>query len=347
MITGFVNELLAEASLTTKCVRYISLPCFDKNLPPEKLLHFSLPGYYIFQDYAVARWPNHLVELLSKATAAKEQEHLPFSAGEYAVPKKAQLEIALQQLGDALRLFTEKYASAFEETSEIQVTLGAWDDFAVLEDKEDLYMDLCAVKAQIQQHQRGSYETRNKVSIPVLLTTFERNRSFLEDPAHEDFKIKLSATEQRILKDLYGGQHYKCPKINCEEFFRGFPDRKSRKKHVDKHDRPFRCEVPECPGELGFTSQHDLAKHQKSFHPVTGPDQEATFEPLESLTSKTETTAKWACPNCPKRFTRGFYLRNHIRTHSNERPFICTECQNAFTRDYDRKRHEKTVHSRK
>ncbi len=347
MVTGFVNELLAEASLTTKCVRYISLPCFDENLPAESLLRFSLLGYYIFQDYAVSKWAEHFVELLRKAGAAKEQEQMQSSAGDYAIPKKAQLEIALQQLGDALRLFTEKYASAFEETSDIQVTLDAWDDFALSEDKEDLYMDLCAVKVHIQQHQRGAYEIRNKVSMPALLTIFERNRAFLEDPAHEDFKVKLSAIEQETLKDLYGGQRYKCPKISCEEFFRGFSDRRLRKKHVDKHDRPFRCEVRECPGELGFTSQHDLLKHQKSFHPAAGPDQGETFEPLESLVPKNETTAKWACPNCPKRFTRGFHLRNHIRTHSNERPFSCTECQKAFTRDYDRKRHEKTVHSRK
>ena len=347
VITGFVNELLGEANLTTKCVRFLALPCFEETLPPVELLEFFLCGYYIFQDYAVAKWSEHVVKLLEKVSAAKEQEQQLLFTNKHEDPKKGQMDFAMIELGDALRRFTTKYDSAFAETAEVPVTLGAWDELAESEGKDDLYMDLCAVIAHIKQHQRGGYETKNKVSIPALLTIVDRNRSFLEDSTQEAFKLNLSDTEKRKMKDLYGENRYKCSKVQCDRFFYGFSDRKSRKKHVDKHDRPFRCDVKECAGELGFTSKHDLQVHKKSFHPVTGPDQPETFEPLESLSLKTESKAKWACTICPKRFTRGFHLRNHIRTHTNERPFSCTECQKTFTRDFDRKRHEKTVHAGK
>lgn len=50
------------------------------------------------------------------------------------------------------------------------------------------------------------------------------------------------------------------------------------------------------------------------------------------------------CPVCSKQFTRGFGLRNHLRTHTDERPFQCELCGKAFARNHDRKTHEK-LHS--
>src|ERR1700712_1832741 len=111
-------------SLTTKCVRYLSLPCFADALTPQELLHFSLLGHYIFQDYAVAKWPGHFIELLSKATAAAEEEEHHISAinGSHSADQFL-LDNAMLQLGDALRRFTEKYEKTFVETSEVAVKL--------------------------------------------------------------------------------------------------------------------------------------------------------------------------------------------------------------------------------
>ena len=50
--------------------------------------------------------------------------------------------------------------------------------------------------------------------------------------------------------------------------------------------------------------------------------------------------ATFQCHLCPKRFTRDYNLRSHLRTHTDERPFKCTVCGKAFARQHDRRRHE-------
>jgi hypothetical protein len=52
--------------------------------------------------------------------------------------------------------------------------------------------------------------------------------------------------------------------------------------------------------------------------------------------------ATYQCRICPKRFTRAFNLRSHMRTHENRRPFVCNTCGKDFTRQHDRKIHEAT-----
>lgn len=69
---------------------------------------------------------------------------------------------------------------------------------------------------------------------------------------------------------------------------------------------------------------------------------------LPKVTSKSERYQKhpavFQCNLCPKRFTRAYNLRSHLRAHTEERPFVCTVCGKAFARQHDRKRHE-SLHS--
>ncbi|KAF8985006.1 hypothetical protein BGZ46_006296 [Entomortierella lignicola] len=46
-------------------------------------------------------------------------------------------------------------------------------------------------------------------------------------------------------------------------------------------------------------------------------------------------------PGCDKVFARLYNLKSHSRTHTDERPFVCSSCQLAFARNHDLKRHVK------
>lgn len=48
---------------------------------------------------------------------------------------------------------------------------------------------------------------------------------------------------------------------------------------------------------------------------------------------------------CSKKYTTLWYLKRHYITHSNERPFICPECNNGFKFNYHLKAHLNVIHS--
>ncbi|KAL7917589.1 hypothetical protein ACQKWADRAFT_306409 [Trichoderma austrokoningii] len=49
------------------------------------------------------------------------------------------------------------------------------------------------------------------------------------------------------------------------------------------------------------------------------------------------------CPYCGRNFKRPEHLRRHCRTHTKEKPFVCS-CGAAFTRTDLLRRHEKLAH---
>lgn len=75
------------------------------------------------------------------------------------------------------------------------------------------------------------------------------------------------------------------------------------------------------------------------------PSMMAGSSSVNNGSSKKRTTpAKHKCPQCDKYFTRPFNLKSHQRTHTQERPFVCSfaHCARAFSRLHDCNRHMRT-----
>jgi hypothetical protein len=232
--------------------------------------------------------------------------------------------------------FTSRYDDDILQSSIIDMAEQDCEPFR----KYRFYENLLHVWNHIYRHHEKGSEVRNDISIKALSDALFRNRKLLEDLP--SLNLPSYSAENKNLSTFYGDKRFKCPKITCFYFHEGFKDAKSRDQHINRHDRPFNCIFPDCSiAEFGFASNKDLEKHMRFFHPDI-EDRATTF----TAATEPTTSTKWPCNLCGKRFTRGFHQRNHMRSHTGERPFACSECGRAFTRANDCKRHEK-IHSRR
>ena len=86
----------------------------------------------------------------------------------------------------------------------------------------------------------------------------------------------------------------------------------------------------------------------------SGPRSAPPFQPPPSAGSTTVTAAApsapsryrdWTCDICRKKFSQNSSYKNHQRTHSDERPFVCTVCSIGFKERYHLKKHTLFKHS--
>lgn len=80
----------------------------------------------------------------------------------------------------------------------------------------------------------------------------------------------------------------------------------------------------------------NLSSHGDYLSPTDTPGQQSTVASHPSSPK----AAPLQCHLCPKQFTRALNLRQHLRGHSTERPYVCKICDRSFARLQDRKRHE-------
>lgn len=64
-----------------------------------------------------------------------------------------------------------------------------------------------------------------------------------------------------------------------------------------------------------------------------------------STTSAPARYRNWTCDICRKKFSQNSSYKNHQRTHSDERPFVCTVCSIGFKERYHLKKHTLFKHS--
>ena len=312
--TKYIRVSSIECNLAALCLHYLTFDCFDDTVTPEKMQEFARRGYFSLQDYAVAKWSEHVHAIIKMSPDS-------FFAD-------AESLTALNKIGMALEEFSIRYE---DEIHHQELVETARPDCNAHQTR-NFYWNLVYVWNHIRRQQDKGVIARNDISLNALREVVKRNREFIEN---------LSASEFRDLTIFYGKKKFKCNKLTCFYFHEGFEDAKTRDKHVNKHDRPFVCDVSGCSiAEFGFSSNTELDKHKRFFHPDMA-DQTITFK----LAKEPVVSAKFQCHLCGKRFTRGFSHKNHLRSHTGDKPFPCSECGKAFTRRNDCVRHEK-IHNR-
>ncbi|KAI4592249.1 hypothetical protein KJ359_011402 [Pestalotiopsis sp. 9143b] len=281
-------------------------------------------GFYAFQDYAVSQWFYHIRDVvhISAQGLIDEQKSQTFA--------------------NALDDFTNRYEESIDdmdsppssdasESSRIdarEVTKKASEECEHLK-RSPFHPMLLNLWIHILKHQRKTTDDRNKPTLKEMEKTLLENRAVVEKLAEEADTIE----EREALNEYYGRNLYKCPRTLCGLFYEGFDDAKKRKRHIDRHNRPFECTIPGCTmAEVGFISGKDLERHKKNYH-----SEVSSFPTL----SKKSSEARFDCKICDKKFTRKINLDGHTRSHYGDRPFACQTCGKRFTRVNDLRRHEK------
>lgn len=240
--TEDIHEPSVECELAALCLQYLTFPCFEVEEPTDELAlrQMTLEGHFAFQDYAVAKWFHHVNAFVSM--------------GKELLKKGFEAHARLAEMSTALDDFLTQFG---EESWEEGIVAECRKTCSIFED-HDFYDNIVALMSHIYTFQKKGFEARHKVSIEDLDKALERNRKLLEE-----LPPKLSPGELTTFRQFYDDERrFKCPRITCMYFSVGFKDAKSRKRHVNIHDRPYQCEVPDCLGAEGFANSKDLEKYE-------------------------------------------------------------------------------------
>ena len=291
-----------EKEIALLCMRYLVFEFFDDDLEYDELREYILNGSYAFQEYAALHWVDHL-----ESISSDDRLHL-------------------ENLASTIDEYTAKYGECDREQDVLPKS-------SMLNSESSASRSLLETIRLVKETRITRINEEGLSTLGALGDIMSNVRTAMEQLAG----TLSSADMAKELETYYGRNWFKCPKHACFYFHEGFLSAKLRDGHVERHERPFCCTETGCSRvQIGFSSEKELKKHMLITHPDPGALSWKFFKVKEPKPRQS-----FQCTLCPKLFTRSTSLRNHLRTHTDERPFICTVCGKAFARSMDRKRHEK------
>lgn len=234
----FIDPSAADFRLASLCTSYLTHKCFSPSLPESTIKDSVERADYAFQEYATFNWIHHLESLESYKLDSSRDETSNFRP--------------------ALALLHQHY---LEDNLHTGLTLGE-------EGKDiDISEELNAWKIAYERVEvlRQGDGLQNPMPYP-LRRLLEVRRILEELPSQANKALSM-------LTEAYGICLYKCPIIRCTRFFSGFTTGHERDKHVQRHERSYKCLKKDCDySELGFASEVDLKKHVQICHGTSSED---------------------------------------------------------------------------
>lgn len=104
--------------------------------------------------------------------------------------------------------------------------------------------------------------------------------------------------DRDVAKQSDGKFH--CPLSDCREDLRAFSRKCEWNKHMDKHERPYRCPADGCENLPGFTYSGGLLRHEREVHGMHGGP---------------KNTVNCPHPNCKRHTGKGFSRQENLNEH--------------------------------
>ena len=314
----FIEPQESDYSLSLRSLTYLTLPEMDFKRSAEEIEADFINGTHAFYDYASACWALHLQNGISLQPGDK-----------------------LTHLQETLETFIELHwssnAKPRQDTKRIQKTLASIQSSGYF---DKIIQAVAWARKQSGEHGQGPSPDE---ALDLWQVT-ERTRFVLENM----LSPSTSEADAKNVIRFYGVDRFKCPRVNCHRYYRGFNTAEERDIHVNKHTRPFLCFISGCLMKLfGYATEDELKEHLFQYHGIdTFGDTDETNFPDIAKKGKPSNNAgnnagTFQCHFCDKSYTRNHNLKAHIRTHEDVKPFRCSVCGQAFTRRADCDRHQR------
>ncbi|KAJ5415725.1 ankyrin repeat-containing protein [Penicillium sp. CMV-2018d] len=282
-----INVAQEELKIASLCLGYLALPGFEAVLAEPSVEDLLKIGYYAFVDYAACYWTSHLRAGLThgvpEQSTGKIIGHIQRFIGSHHRSCDEDFQISAP---------TRNLLSCLQESD-----LGSCDGF------ENFLQAFVATELQVETYSESA-ASNNALDIPDIIA---RIRAILEDVA---CRKSCDDVDYKSFVFFYGEAIYKCSRMSCSYFHRGFISATEREAHVRKHNLPYTCSYPGClRGALGFSSARELQRHVSQSH-------EMAQTKGQMFPSKQKRPAL-QCGICQQSFNKPGLLRTHDCSKDN------------------------------
>lgn len=311
MAKGYINIPQVEFEMAHLCLTYLAFDQFLPQLPSHQVKLALHNGDYAFADYASCYWATHLVE------------------GVRDVSNNTMVDLRI--LTEAIDVFLGiQWASRLDPLTVSKTLQTQLAPIKHCSEYEKTCQAVVSTKNQLLPSGKGPL----KEEVLYISKVMSNIRSEMESFAQA---LNITNAEKDNIEAFYGPNLFKCVRLNCRFYHEGFATDTQQRQHNDKHERAFLCAERGCPWEtIGYATGKELRAHIKQCH----EEPEYPEEDEEGPSARRKPTDTYQCDFCTKRFTKVYNLRSHLRTHTDERPFVCLLCGRAFARQHDRVRHQ-------
>jgi ankyrin repeat protein len=216
----------------------------------KEIVKFIEDGYYIFANYALVYWTDHLTTVVAFENSVIDSD-------------KHMLLQDIQQLLSTQ--YDHRYTKNKLSTDKIKTEFSLWNQEAFFEQLIE------AITVHRLRRRSDQELMRAHKNLPLIRSNMRMEENFLE--------IRREIRQTRNLAKKYGNNLYYCSRLDCNRFSEGFSDSILHRDHENKHDT-MKCPVEGCiatfrgPGMYNSMDRHIKHIHDHNhdtFHPIGQP----------------------------------------------------------------------------